>query len=73
MTYTFKNGYGASVISHGYGSESGLLELAVIDARSGRIVYDTPITDDVVGWLKPEDVRELLDRIEALPPRGAEA
>ena len=68
MQRTFDNGYGASVITGGYGDESAPYELAVL--HRGRIVYDTPITDDVIGWLTAAEVEELLDRIAALPPRA---
>ena len=33
----------------------GLLELAALDA-DGQITYCTPITDDVLGWLTPEEI-----------------
>ena len=66
--HNFSNGYGVSVVisQFSYGGNLGLYELAVI--RDGEIVYDTPITDDVVGNLTPEGVTDLLTRIEALPP-----
>lgn len=64
----FPNGYGASVVksSYSYGGASGLYELAVIKESTGEITYDTPITNDVEGYLTPNDVSELLERIEAL-------
>lgn len=65
MTYKFANGYGASVVSDGYGSRQGLYELAVLDS-DGRLTYDTPIADDVLGFLTEEDVEEILAKIEAL-------
>lgn len=68
--YRFDNGYGASVIDDGYGGNQGLYELAVLDA-GGRITYETPITDDVLGWLTPDEVTEALDRIAALPAAEA--
>jgi hypothetical protein len=63
----FKNGYGASVIRtpHSLGGNEGLYELAV--TRGRYITYDTPITDDVLGYLTPDRVSELLQQIEALP------
>ncbi len=63
----FDNGYGASVVrtEHSYGGKAGLYELAVLD-KDGNICYNTPITDDVLGWLKEDDVTEALQRIEAL-------
>lgn len=65
-TFRFDNGFGASVINDGYGQESGLYELAVLNS-SGSLTYDTPVTDDVLGFLTVEEVVEALDKIEALP------
>ena len=62
--FRFTNGYGASVISDGYGEKQGFLELAVL--RQGRICYDTPITEDVEGWLTADRVIELLYQIQKL-------
>jgi len=71
----FDNKYGASIVQ-GYetlGSEEGKYELAVLydyDGDEGiRIVYDTDITDNVLGWLSEHDVTYTLAKIEALPPR----
>lgn len=72
--YRFDNGYGASVVRHmhSYGGEDGQWELAVIQWDRGEkhwnIVYDTPVTDDVIGRLTRVEVTMLLDMIEALPP-----
>lgn len=65
--FKFANGFGASVVRHSfsYGSDEGLWELAVL-GRDGRLTYDTPITDDVVGRLTEGEVADLLVRIEAL-------
>lgn len=66
----FPNGYGASVVrhSHSYGNENGLYELAVIkgDESDWSIVYDTPITSDVLGHLTEDDVSKILVQIENL-------
>ena len=66
----FPNGYGVSVIqsSLSYGNEEGLYELAVLQgtAENWEMCYDTPVTDDVIGYLKPENVTFLLNQIEAL-------
>lgn len=65
----FPNGYGASVIKTGfsYGGGEGHYELAVL--HDGKLVYDTPVTDDVIGWLSPDGVTAKLAEIEALPPK----
>lgn len=62
----FPNGYRASVVrgDFTYGGDRGFYELAVMDDRG--ICYDTPITDDVLGYLTPDDVTRLLADIEAL-------
>jgi hypothetical protein len=66
----FANGYGASIVSHfgSYGGPEGYWELAVIqyDGETFELVYDTPITDDVCGWLEPEEVLDLCKQIQAL-------
>ena len=63
----FDNGYGASVIKspYSYGGNQGLYELAVLNSE-GELIYSTPITDDVIGWLRPEDVTDLLKQIQQL-------
>ena len=73
--YTFPNGMGASVVMWtrsydgmelgSYGAARGLWELAVLD-REGNITCDTPITDDVLGWLTETKVEETLQEIANL-------
>lgn len=76
--YRFPNGYGASVVRHrhSYGGATGHWELAVIrfpGAASDEfdLVYDTPITDDVIGYLSDAHVAETLVLIAALPAAEA--
>jgi hypothetical protein len=66
--YHFDNGYGASVVRHdySYGGSDGFWELAVL-GQDGHLTYDTPITDDVIGYLTDEQVQDLLSQIESLP------
>jgi deoxyinosine 3'endonuclease (endonuclease V) len=71
--YRFDNGYGASVIKgrNSYGGKDGLWELAVIKFKSENpleytLVYDTPITDDVIGYLKWKEVKPILKSISEL-------
>ena len=79
--YKFDNGYGASVVrfvigtnpitGETYGSYTDgddEWELAVINFTDEgfRLVYDTPITDDVLGHLTEDDVEKTLVAIKAL-------
>lgn len=67
---SFPNGYGVSVVRSdtSYGGPAGLYELAVL--VEGRIVYDTPVTNDVLGHLSEGDVTERLNEVARLPPRS---
>jgi hypothetical protein len=67
----FKNNYGASIVRHNgsYGSKDGLYELAVIkynEYGSWDICYDTPLTNDVLGYLTEDNVTNYLIKIEQL-------
>lgn len=64
---SFPNGYTASVIrgSIAYGGDDGLNEVAVLDENG--LCYDTPITDNVIGYLNESDFEEVLGRIRDLP------
>lgn len=66
---TFDNGYTASIVRGfgTYGNESGLYEMAVM--HDGNLVYDTPVTDDVIGHVHSEQVPEICAQIAALPTR----
>lgn len=68
--FKFSNGYGASVVKHfgSYGFEDDLFELAVIyfDGNNWHLTYNTPITNDVIGYLTNDEVLELLKEIEDL-------
>ena len=63
----FENGYGASVVKtdYTYGGDKGLYELAVLDSE-GNLTYSTPVTDDVIGYLRPEDVTDVMVKIQQL-------
>jgi hypothetical protein len=50
---------------HSYGGDKGLYELAVLD-NEGQICYDTTITNDVIGYLRPEDVTDVMEKIQKL-------
>jgi len=63
----FDNGYGASVVKSpsSYGGKSGLYELAVL-GKDDHITYDTPITNDVLGYLSKAEVTTILVQIQSL-------
>ena len=66
-TCHFDNGYGVSVVRHrfSYGNGLNLFELAVID-KVGDIVYSTPITCDVFGYLTEDDVSNTMIKVQRL-------
>ena len=63
----FENGFGASVVKteYTYGGDKGLYELAVLDS-DGNLTYDTSVTNDVIGYLRPEDVTDVMAKIQQL-------
>jgi hypothetical protein len=63
----FENKFGVSVVQspYSYGGKMGLYELAVVDSE-GDVVYDTPIAEGVIGYLREEDVTEGMRRIQLL-------
>jgi hypothetical protein len=62
----FDNGYEASVVKseYTYGGKDGLYELAIF--KDGEICYNTPITDDVIGYLTTQEVTDLMEQIQKL-------
>jgi len=69
----FENGYGISVITGGYGDKERPFEVAVLKGTEGKAepCYDTPITNDVIGFLSSYEVDALATEIEALPCKDA--
>jgi len=66
----FDNGYGVSVAKgpRTYGGPENLYELAILTSN-GELCYDTPIADDVVGYLQPEDVTKIMALVQELSKR----
>lgn len=62
----FSNGYGISVVrgTYLYGGDEGLYECAVL--KDDELCYDTPITDDVIGYCDENKVNEIIKLIEEL-------
>jgi len=53
-----------------YGIGQGLWEMAILEGNEKdgwHLTYNTPITDDVIGYLSEEEVSEYLEQIEKLP------
>jgi len=67
----FDNGYTASIVSNdmSYGSDRGLFEIAIL--YKSNIVYDTGLTNDVIGFLDFQEVADTLKKIEQLPQRNS--
>ena len=67
----FDNGYAVSIVHHAnsYGSHDGLFELAVMRADTCELVYDTPVTRDVLASLDFADVALAIEAVRALPRR----
>lgn len=69
--FKFENSYGASVVKHDFsdGHQMNQWELGVIkwdDENNWDLYYCTPVTDDIVGYLTDEDVRDFLKQIKEL-------
>jgi hypothetical protein len=63
----FDNGFGVSVVSHSYsyGGRDGLYEVAVLDSND-ELTYDTPVTNNVIGYLTEEDVTDVMKQVQDL-------
>lgn len=69
--FSFPNGYAGSVVKgpFTYGGDQDLWELAVMNDSTRDLCYDTPITDDVLGYLTDEEVDDYLTKIKELPAK----
>jgi hypothetical protein len=63
----FENGFGVSVVSHtySYGGKDGLFEVAVLD-KDDNLTYETSVTSDVIGYLNPDEVTEVMEQVQKL-------
>lgn len=71
VLFRFPNWYGASLVfrSGSYGWERNLWELGVIiwdSPNHFQLTYDTPLTDDVLGYLDNNRVLDVLGHIKSL-------
>lgn len=74
MKEFFENGYGISIITKedffgAYTSKEKPYEIAVLKGTKEKwsLCYDTPITDDVIGYLTWEEVLDYQEKIKNLP------
>lgn len=67
----FDNWYWVSVVKWywSYGYEEGLYELWVVKwtEQESSLCYDTPITDDVIGYLTPAKITSIMKQVQRLP------
>jgi hypothetical protein len=42
-----------------------LFEIAVL-GKDGDLTYDTPVTNDVIGYLDPEGVSDIMEQVQEL-------
>jgi hypothetical protein len=66
-TMMFDNGYGVSVVKtpHSYGGSRGMYELAVL-GPDGDLTYDTPVTNDVLGYLSENEVTNAMIEVQKI-------
>lgn len=64
---TFANGYTISIIrgEYSYGGRDGLFEIAIM--VDGEITYETPIANNVIGWLTTDGVASYAREVASLP------
>jgi len=63
---SFENGYGVSVVTgqHAYTSKDKPYEVAVL--YNDSVTYDSPLTDDVLGYQSEEDLSEIMKTLQEL-------
>lgn len=61
----FDNGYGVSVLHGGkyFYTEDNTYEVGIL--KDSHLCYTTPITNDVLGWQTPEQVTEIMEKLQS--------
>ena len=65
----FPNGYGVSVVRHDFShTDDNTWELAVLKGNADKwdLCYNTPITNDVLGYMSDDEVNETCTAIANL-------
>lgn len=62
----FPNGYGVSVVNgRGAYCGPGTYEVAIL--KDGNIDYSTEITDDVLSYQTPDEITEVMAKLQNMP------
>jgi hypothetical protein len=71
----FDNGYGVSVVRFkindrysSYTNNENEWELAILfgNEKEWELTYNTPITNDVIGWLSEDKVTDIMKKVQEL-------
>ena len=62
----FDNGYGVSVLFGSCFYSNGLDTYEVAIIHEGNISYNTGITDDVIGYIKSDEVSDIMRKVQLL-------
>jgi hypothetical protein len=71
----FDNGYGVSVVRFkiydrysSYTNNENEWELAILfgNEKKWELTYNTPITNDVIGWLSEDEVTDIMKKVQEL-------
>lgn len=63
----FENGYGISVLFGSMFYSNGVDSYEVGVLKGGTLCYDTPITNDVIGYIPAAEVSDIMRKIQELP------
>lgn len=63
----FKNGYGVSVLFGSMFYSNGIDTYEVGILKDGALCYNTPITNDVIGYITADEVTDIMRKIQELP------
>ncbi len=63
----FENGYGISVLFGSMFYSNGIDSYEVGVLKGGTLCYDTPITNDVIGYIPAAEVSDIMRKIQELP------
>ena len=63
----FENGYGISVLFGSMFYSNGIDTYEVGILKDGVLCYNTPITNDVIGYVTADEVTDIMRKIQELP------